>query len=220
MAERQANGPAKQDGEFKLPENFGEAQPARVATKQLIKPYLKKIKYPFLLVDFVPPNLTTMLHQISSTLKINYHPFGILDYNHDIVISNDILSYSTEMSKAILRQSIFLSNNLTFNGYLKVTQRQTYKYYFKNNLIMSWNFELGNADYTCDIFIDDSRSIMLEIQDGKLKSCKLMIKGGNHGVEKRILMEKFFKNTWMVTGDRWREHMRKFIGQFFKECKF
>lgn len=106
-----------------------------------------------------------------------------------------------------------VSQNLILN-------RQTYKYYFKNNLILSWNFELGNDDYVCDIFIDDSRSIMLDIQDGKLKSCKLMIKGGNHGGEKRIVMEKFFKNTWMVTGDRWREHMRKFIGHLFKERKF
>jgi hypothetical protein len=102
-----------------MPENAGD----KAETKEKIKPQMKKIKNPYLILTRMPPNLTTLLHQISSILKIDYHPFDILQYNHDIVISNDILSYSTEMSKAILKQSIFLSNNLTFNGYLQVTQR-------------------------------------------------------------------------------------------------
>jgi hypothetical protein len=61
---------------------------------------------------------------------------------------------------------------------------------------------------------------MIEVIDGRLKSVTLMIKGGNHGSEKRIVMEDFFDNTWMVSGDRWRDHMRKFIGQYFKERNF
>ena len=169
----------------------------------------------------IPENLLPVLFKISNICKIEFHPFDLVNYNLDIVISNDILSYANDqLTKAVLKKSVFLSNNLIFNGYLDLSHRDTCKFYYQNNLILSWDLQAENSDYTCDIFIDDSRRLLIDVREGYLQEAKLMIKGGKTGVEKRITLDGFYRGTWMVKAEKWRELMRNFIGQYHKECKF
>jgi hypothetical protein len=166
-------------------------------------------------------DLSKFLEVISKNARLKYHPFDIVQYNNDVVISNDILtSTSDQLIQAVLRKSVYLSNHLTYNGFLDKRKNEPSKFYYQNNLILSWDLEPGNGNYKCDFFIDDSRRLMIDVREGQLKDVKLMIKGGKIGEEKRILLTEFYNGTWMVRNEKLKELMRTFIGPYFKECEF
>lgn len=155
--------------------------------------------------------------------KMPEHPFSSVTYTHDIILSNGYLhSEAEERAENTLRQTCVLSNNQIFNGFLNNLYNEISRFYFGNNLVLAWNYDPSTPQrYTCDVFVDDSRTLLIQVEEGQIKSSKLLIKGSNTGEDgNRNIYYKFHKNTWMVKRSTWTHILKPFLGPHSEGCKF
>lgn len=197
-------------------------------TKKLLKKYTKTLSLDVLnsftcdmieltFLSKVEKTLDDVLKNMSKELKLDFNPFNLISYNQDILLSNSLLSSQAgTFSKSLIRKSIYLSNGLTFNGYMEETYKDSAKYYTKNGLILNWNFNERGLDYECSVYLND-RSLKVTAVDDKLKDVKLTVKGGKGEDEKKIVMDKFYDNTWMLKREKWKSIAEPFIGKFARE---
>ena len=151
------------------------------------------------------------------------HPFNEVTFTHNVVMTNDyLLSEDEARNESTLRQTCILSNNLIFNGYLNNLYNEISRFYYGNNLVLAWNYDPSSPyTYNCDLFVDDSRTLLIEVEDGQIKTSKLLIKGNKINQEgNRNIYYKFHKNTWMVKRSSWVHILKPFLGPHSEGCNF
>ena len=164
--------------------------------------------------DYKNKDLSSLLEVMSREANIPYHPFDATTYTENIVLSNEILVFGPDtIGKAYLKRNILLSNSLVYIGFFDAHQKEISKFYFNNNLKYTINKTEGggNDKYKVQAYINDSSTVFIDVQEGNIKEAILMIKGSTYGQENRIVLNNFYDNSNVVSGDFWKpliEHFR------------
>ena len=134
--------------------------------------------------DYKEKDLSSLLDVISKEAGVPYHPFDITTYTENIVLSNEILVFGPDtIGKAYLKRNILLSNSLVYIGFFDAHQKEISKFYFNNNLKYTINKTEGgsNEKYKVQAYINDSSTVLIDVQEGNIKEAILMIKGSTYG---------------------------------------
>jgi len=159
-------------------------------------------------------DLSAFLHAICKETSLPKHPFNTMTYLEDIILSNEILVFGGDTAgRSFIRRLIYLSNCLVYNGFFDSNQSETSKFYYKNNLTMTIDQNKENSSFKCNVFVDDSRTIIIEFKLNDVKEALLTIKGTKLGLETRISLSSIYDNSAVVQAEFWKRLIENFKEQ-------